>query len=148
MLCKNQSKFQFLHIADPTALFIAKYGFKTVGLLGTIFTMEADFYKKYLTEKYGLEILVPEKNDREVINDIIYDELCVGKIVPKSHEKCLSIINELTARGAECVILGCTEIMLLVNEKDCSVPMFDTTSLHADAAVELSLSEDIASVSA
>lgn len=132
-----------LHIADPSAEAIVKYGFKTVGLLGTKFTMEGDFYKNRLQSKYGLEVIVPAKEEREEINRIIYDELCLGKIELKSRQYYLDSINQLMSRGAECIILGCTEIMLLVNEEDSLIPMFDTTSLHADAAVEMALTGEI-----
>jgi aspartate racemase len=135
-----------LHIADPTAAAIEKYGIKTVGLLGTVFTMEADFYKDRLQNKYGLEVLVPEKKEREEINRIIYEELCLGKIILESRHYYLDTINKLIANGAECIILGCTEINLLIDDEDCLVPVFDTASLHADAAVEMSLSEAVSQV--
>jgi aspartate racemase len=129
-----------LHIADSAGESIVKYGFKTVGLLGTIFTMEGDFYKDRLHNKYGLEVLVPSKEERIEINRIIYEELCLGKIELNSRQYYLNSINQLIARGAECIVLGCTEIMMLLNEEDSLIPMFDTTSLHADSAIEMALS--------
>jgi aspartate racemase len=125
-----------LHIADATAEELLKHGVKRVGLLGTAFTMEQDFYKGRLEQKYGLEVLVPEPSDRKIVHDVIYQELCLGKIVPDSKAQYLRIIDALAARGAQAVILGCTEIGLLVKQADSSVLLFDTTLIHARAAVE------------
>jgi aspartate racemase len=125
-----------LHIADATADELLKHGIKSVGLLGTAFTMEQDFYKGRLEQKYGLEVLVPDPSDRKIVHDVIYQELCLGKIVPESKTQYLRIIDALAARGAQAVILGCTEIGLLVKQADSSVLLFDTTLIHARAAVE------------
>ncbi len=125
-----------LHIADATAEELLKHGIQRVGLLGTAFTMEQDFYKGRLEQKYGLEVLVPEPSDRNIVHDVIYRELCLGEIVPESRAQYLRIIDALAARGAQAVILGCTEIGLLVKQADSSVMLFDTTLIHAKAAVE------------
>jgi len=139
-MIESSISIPLLHIADPTGESVVKYGFQTVGLLGTIFTMEGDFYKDRLHNKYGLEVLVPAKEQRIEINRIIYDELCLGKIELNSRQYYLNSINQLIARGAECVVLGCTEIMTLLDEEDSLIPMFDTTSLHANSAIEMALS--------
>jgi len=130
-----------LHIADSTARKIRSNNIKRIGLLGTVFTMEEDFYKGRLTQNYGLEVLVPEPDERKTINRIIYDELCLGNIVPSSKEQYLKIIDSLVNMGAEGIILGCTEIGLLVRQQDSTVPLFDTTRIHAEAAVELALAD-------
>ncbi|MDO9109643.1 MAG: aspartate/glutamate racemase family protein [Desulfatirhabdiaceae bacterium] len=131
----------FLHIADATARQITDSGIKKVGLLGTRFTMEEDFYKSRLTEKFGLEVIIPDADAREVVHRVIYDELVVGKIRQDSRERYLYIIQQLVDGGAEGIILGCTEIGLLVHQGDCRVPLFDTTRIHAVAAVEYALAE-------
>ena len=128
-----------LHIADATAEVLTKQGIKTVGLLGTAFTMEQDFYKGRLSNKYGLEVLTPNQEDRKSVHEIIYKELCLGEIKPSSRLEYLRIIDSLAAQGAEAVILGCTEIGMLVNQTDTSVKLFDTTAIHAQAAVELAM---------
>lgn len=128
-----------LHIADPTAERIASAGIRTVGLLGTAFTMEHDFYKGRLAQKYGLSVLVPDADDRATVHRIIYQELVAGKVLPESREAYRAIIARLVEAGAEGIILGCTEIMLLVRPEDSAVPVFDTTALHAAAAVEMAL---------
>ncbi len=130
-----------LHIADPTAEAIKARGFQRVGLLGTRFTMEQDFYAGRLTQKYGLEVLTPEAAEREIIHRVIYDELCLGVIAPESKAQYVEIMRGLAARGAEAIIAGCTEIGLLVQAADCPVPLFDTTQLHAQAAVAWALAE-------
>ena len=129
----------FIHIADATAEKIRARGIKRIGLLGTAFTMEQDFYKGRLSDKFGLEVIVPEQADRAVIHRVIYDELCQGKIEATSKAEYLRIMADMVARGAEGIILGCTEIMLLVSQQDASVPVFDTTYLHAEAAVAFAL---------
>ncbi|MGL4610035.1 MAG: aspartate/glutamate racemase family protein [Trueperaceae bacterium] len=134
-------KIPFIHIADATAEKIQSAGLKRIGLLGTIFTMEHDFYKGRLTEKYGLEVLVPHEGDRQTINTIIYQELVQGKVIERSKAEYVRIMKQLIADGAEGIILGCTEIMLLVSQKDSSVPVFDTTTLHALAAVEFAIGQ-------
>ena len=129
----------FIHIADATAQKVKTAGITTVGLLGTRFTMQEDFYKKRLTDKYRLDVLIPEVEDRLFVHKVIYDELVKGSIVPESKKGFIAIINKLVSRGAQGIILGCTEIGLLVNEKDCPVKLFDTTQIHAEAAVDLAL---------
>ena len=128
-----------LHIADTTAERIKEKDLKKIGLLGTNFTMEEDFYKGRLTNKHGLEIIVPKKEDRQIIHQIIYQELCLGEIKPSSKDQYIEIINKLVDSGAEAVILGCTEIPLLVQQEDVNIPLFDTTSIHAETAVEFAL---------
>jgi aspartate racemase len=134
-------RIPFLHIADPTADEIKRAGFKAVGLLGTRFTMEQDFYKDRLRERHGLRVLIPEAQDREIIHRVIYDELCLGKIALESREAYRKAMAELVGRGAEAIILGCTEISLLVGQHDSEVPLFDTTKIHALKAAERALSE-------
>ncbi len=128
-----------LHIADATAEALAKDGIKAVGLLGTAFTMEQNFYKGRLTERYGLKVLVPEKTARQSVHTIIYDELCRGKILGASRQRYLDIVDDLARAGAEAVILGCTEIGLLIKPEDTAVKLYDTTAIHAARAVELAL---------
>lgn len=129
------TRLPLLHIADPTAERIKAAGLRRVGLLGTAFTMERDFYKGRLAREHGLEVLVPEAPDRDAVHRIIYRELVRGEIVEASRAAYRGVIGRLVARGAEAIILGCTEIMLLVGEGDSPVPLFDTTGLHAEAAV-------------
>ncbi len=129
-----------LHIADPTAERIKARGFTRVGLLGTAFTMEQDFYKGRLQRRFGLDVLVPEAEDRAVVHRIIYDELVQGRAEPAWRDAYRAVIARLAGRGAEAVILGCTEIMLLIGPGDSPVPIFDTTRIHAEAAVERALS--------
>ena len=129
-----------LHIADATFESLDCKNIRRVGLLGTKYTMQQDFIKGRLAER-GLEVLIPEDNDMEMINRVIFDELCVGKILPESKRKFLKVIEKLQNRGAEGVILGCTEIGLLVKQADTDLPVFDTTEIHAKAAVEFALSE-------
>ena len=131
-----------LHIADATAIKIKESQLKKVGLIGTKFTMEKDFYKKRLLENHGIEVVVPDKKDMDVIHDVIYSELDFGIIKNDSREKYKRIMNSLIQKGAEGIILGCTEIPLLIGEQDCSVPIFDTTTIHAEMAVELALSTE------
>ena len=128
-----------LHIADPTAEAIRAAGVSTVGLLGTRFTMEQAFYKDRLAERFGLKVLTPDEADRQVVHRIIYEELCLGQIRDESREAYRRIIAALVEQGAEAVILGCTEIMLLVGAGDSAVPLFDTTAIHAEAAVDKAL---------
>lgn len=128
-----------LHIADATGEKIAEKGMKKVGLLGTKFTMEGDFYKKRLNEKYNIEVVIPNESDRKIIHNIIYNELCLGSIKEASKNKYIEIITELVENGAEGVILGCTEIPLLIKQDDVDIPVFDTTTIHATAAVEFAL---------
>lgn len=125
-----------LHIADATAAAIRRAGLSRIGLLGTRYTMEQDFYLGRLRERHGLDVLVPEEEQRETVHRIIYDELCQGQVGSASRSRYLQIIDALAERGAQGVILGCTEIGLLVTQADTALPVFDTTRLHAAAAVE------------
>ncbi len=129
-----------LHIADPTASRLRRAGLRRVGLLGTAFTMEHDFYKGRLVDRHGLDVLVPDEDDRALVHRVIYEELVQGRAEPSSREAYREVIARLVERGAEGVILGCTELMLLVRPEDSAVPLFDTTALHAEAAVDLALS--------
>lgn len=128
-----------LHIADPTARAITTAGLRRVGLLGTRFTMEQDFYSGRLVRNYGLEVIVPPPEDREAVHRVIYEELCLGQIRPESKQRYLEIMQRLSEAGAEGIILGCTEIDLLIKPGDSDLPLFDTTALHALAAVEYAL---------
>ena len=128
-----------LHIADPTADSLRAAGFRRVGLLGTAFTMEQDFYKARLHDRHGLEVLVPETADRAEVHRIIYEELVQGRTESVSREAYGAVMARLADRGAEAIILGCTEIMLLVHPGDSPVPLFDTTALHAAAAAARAL---------
>ncbi|QEE42574.1 MULTISPECIES: aspartate/glutamate racemase family protein [unclassified Methylobacterium] len=128
-----------LHIADPTAERIKAAGFRKVGLLGTAFTMEHVFYKGRLAARHGLDVIVPGQDDRARIHRIIYEELVAGIVRAESREAYRAIMARLVEEGAEAIILGCTEIMLLVQPADSTVPLFDTTALHAEAAIEASL---------
>jgi aspartate racemase len=131
-----------LHIADATAKEIVNAGIKKVALLGTAFTMEQDFYKGRLAEQFGLDVIVPNETDRKIIHEIIYQELCLGIINDESREAYLKIINSLSEQGAEAIILGCTEITLLISQDHCSIPVYDTTRLHAESAVDSALKMD------
>jgi aspartate racemase len=128
-----------VHIADATAEHLRANGIHKVGLLGTAFTMEQEFYKGRLVEKYGLEVLTPNTDDRGLVHKVIYQQLCLGKIENDSRNEYLRIIQSLANQGAQGVILGCTEIGLLVKQTDTPIKLFDTTSIHADKAVELSI---------
>jgi len=128
-----------LHIADATAERIRAAGLTKIGLLGTRFTMEQDFYKSRLIEKFGLEVLIPDEVEREVVHCVIYDELCLGLIKDESREAYRHIMTRLVERGVQGIILGCTEIELLVHAEDSTVPLFPTTHIHAEAAVEYAL---------
>jgi aspartate racemase len=125
-----------LHIADVTAEKIVSSGLKKVGLLGSTYTMEEDFYKGRLIDKYGLGVVVPDEADRQTVNNIIFEELCVGKITSSSREQVKTIIQKLIDQSAQGIILGCTELPSLIKQKDCAVPLFDTTAIHAQAAVD------------
>jgi aspartate racemase len=134
-----QIKIPFLHIADATAKKIKESGIHNVGLLGTRFTMEEDFYKGRLAQRYGLAVSVPGMPEREIVHRVIYDELVLGKIDRQSKEQFIGMIDQLVEKGVEGIILGCTEIGLLVHQGDSQVPLFDTTQIHAEAAVEYAL---------
>ena len=127
------------HIADPTAAEIRRAGHATVGLLGTRFTMEQAFYRDRLSERHGLGVVVPDAEDREIVHRIIYEELCLGIVKPESREAYRRIMGKLAAQGAQAIILGCTEISLLVDQQDAEVPLFDTTAIHARMAADEAL---------
>ena len=128
-----------LHIADATAGEIKKEKINSIGLIGTKPTMEMDFYKKRLEDNHGINVIVPNDKDRQIIHDVIFNELCLGKIKADSKKEYIRIINNLIEQGAQGIILGCTEIILLVQQNDIQVPVFDTTEIHAKAAVEKAL---------
>lgn len=137
---QDRIKLPMIHVGVETAKAIRKQGFKKAGLLGTKFTMEQDFYRRKL-EEYGLEVLIPEKQEtRDYIQHTVKEELGVGFINPTTKAKYISIVNELVDSGAECVILGCTEIPLLINQSDFKIPVFDTTKIHARAIVDYIIS--------
>lgn len=125
-----------LHIADVTAEKIISSGLKKVGLLGSAYTMEQDFYKGRLKDKYGLEVVIPSQIERQVVDNILFNELCLGEIKDSSREQIKTIMGNLVDDGAQGIILGCTELPSLIKQKDCSVPLFDTTAIHAKAAVD------------
>ena len=127
------------HIADPTAQAIKAAGFSRVGLLGTRFTMEQDFYRERLRERHGLEVLTPPQADRDIVHRVIYEELCLGNVAFASRDEYRRIMADLVMQGAQAIILGCTEITLLVDQADAEVPLFDTTSIHARSAAEWAL---------
>lgn len=135
----EKTNLPVLHIADATALKVKEKNIRKVGLLGTKFTMEQDFYKKHLAEKHNLEVIVPNEEDRNTIHDIIFNELCLSQIKKSSKREYIRIINDLKGNGVEGVILGCTEIPLLIKQEDVSIPIFDTTRIHAETAVEFAL---------
>ncbi len=128
-----------LHVADVVGAAVKKRGGRHAGLLGTRFTMEQTFYTDRLAERSDLPVLIPSAEDRDVIHRVIYEELCRGVLLPESREQFRRIIRNLVARGADSIILGCTEIALLVSQADAAVPVFDTTALHAEAAVDFAL---------
>ncbi|MCZ0733564.1 aspartate/glutamate racemase family protein [Phreatobacter sp. AB_2022a] len=128
-----------LHIADPTAQRIVSAGLRRVGLIGTAFTMEQDFYRGRLAARFGLDVIVPDEPDRRTVHGIIYHELVAGIIRDESRRAYRAVIRRLVERGAEAVIMGCTEIMLLISQADSAVPVFDTTEIHALSAVDLAL---------
>jgi len=134
-------RIPLLHIADVTGREITARGLGRVGLLGTRFTMEQEFYKGKLVRDHGLEVLIPDEDERRAIHTILYDELCLGDIREASRDVFRKIIARLEGRGAQGIVLGCTEIPLIVKQKDYALPLFDTTDLHARAAVDLALSE-------
>jgi len=135
------ARIPLIHIADATAAAIKTSGLATVGLLGTRYTMELDFYRGRLEKDHGLKVIVPGEPDRTTVHDVIYRELTYGLLREESRQAFLAVIGELVRRGAEGVILGCTEIPMLVKQHDSPVPVFDTTALHAAAAVDFALAE-------
>jgi aspartate racemase len=136
---QNNINIPILHIVDAVAERILEKGLRKVGLLGTRFTMEGDFYKRMLKEKHDIETIIPDNDEREMIHDVIYNELCLGIIKRSSREMFKKTIKNLNANGAEGVILGCTEIPLLIKEKNVNIPLFDTAAIHARSAVEFAL---------
>jgi len=130
-----------IHIADSTAKKIIKTSMKKVGLLGTKFTMEEAFYKDRLTKKYDLDVIIPKEKDRQIIHDIIYKELVLGQIKPTSKQQVIKMIEYLEANGAEGIILGCTELPLLIKQEDVDIYLFDTTMIHARSAVYYAINE-------
>jgi aspartate racemase len=134
----------FVHIADTTAQAVRGRRLKTVGLLATAYTMEQDFYVGRLRDVHGLDVLVPDEPDRRLVHDVIYQELCVGIIADESRTHYQRIIADLAARGAEGILLGCTEIDLLIGPQDAPIPVFDTTRLHVQRAVDLALGSELA----
>jgi len=132
----------FIHIADATARVVKAAGITKIGLLGTRFTMEKEFYKGRLEEKFGLQVIIPEEKDREIIHRVIYDELVLGAIRSESRQQYTRIIEKMAGQGAQGIILGCTEIGLLVHQEDSPVPLFDTTRIHAEAAVQFALGKE------
>ena len=129
-----------LHIADPTALAIRQAGFSKIGLLGTRFTMEQDFYRNRLQHQHGLTVLTPHQADRDLVHQVIYQELCLGEVKNSSRQAFMRVMEDLRQQGAQAIILGCTEITLLVQAPDSSLPLFDTTALHARSAALWALS--------
>lgn len=137
---KEKISIPILHIAEMTAEKILEKGLKNIALLGTKYTMEQDFYKSKLIEK-GINVIIPDKNDIEIINEVIYDELCLGTINSNSKKKFLEIVDKLRSKGAEGIILGCTEIGLLIKNADTDVPLFDTAIIHAEQAAIYSIKD-------
>lgn len=138
---RKKISIPILHIADATAEVIKEEGIKKIGLLGTNFTMTQDFYKGHLEKEHRLEVVTPNEDDRQIIHNIIYNELILGNIKDESRKKYQTIIEKLQSQGAEGVILGCTEIPLLIKQKDSPIPVFDTTKIHAEKAVEFALNK-------
>lgn len=136
----QQTGMPLLHIADAVAKKIKEQGIKKVGLLGTKFTMEGEFYRNRLQDHHGIEVIIPEATEREYINTVIFQELCLGVFKPESKAQYLAIINSLRRRGADGIVLGCTEIPLLIKQADVMVPVFDTLTIHAAAAVDYAVS--------
>jgi aspartate racemase len=130
-----------LHIVDTTGNAIREQGLSKVGLLGTRFVMAEQFYQDRLKKRFDIEVVVPAEDEQAVVHRVIYDELCRGKVRDLDRQACLQVIDKLTKRGAEGIVLGCTELPLLIRLGDVRVPVFDTTRLHAEAAVEMALSE-------
>ena len=136
-------KIPLVHIVDTAAEKLISDDIKCVGLLGTKFTMEQDFYKNRISRKYGIEVIIPAENEQNFIHKVIYAELCLGEINSSSREKYLEIIDALYKKGAKAVILGCTEIALLVQQQHTHIPLYDTTYIHAKQAVKLAINESI-----
>ena len=137
---QREIKVPLLHIADATANRLVENRFNRVGLLGTAFTMEKPFYKARLQQNFGIDVVVPDEAERQLVHDVIYQELCLGQIKPESKQAYLTVIEKLEQQGAQAIILGCTEIGLLVAQQDTRLPLIDTVSEHVKAAVEFALS--------
>ena len=133
-------KIPIIHLADATAEKIIEAGHTKVGFLGTKFSMEDDFYIGRLRDKYNLEVLVPNEKDRNIVHDVIYDQLCLGEVLGESRIEYLRIMDELRISGAECIIEGCTEIVMLVDQSHTDIPLFDTTAIHAQKAAQIATS--------
>jgi len=140
---RKNVRIPLVHIADVTGRAITARGLRRVGLLGTRFTMEQEFYKGKLTSDYGIDVLIQDEEERQAIHAIVYNELCLGRVKDASREAFKKIIVRLEGRGAQGIVLGCTEIPLLVKQKDYGLPLFDTTDLHARAAVDLALRDRV-----
>ena len=140
-LIRQETDIPLLHIADATAKSVLAQGIRKIGLLGTRFTMQEGFYKGKLVHDHGLEVVTPLEADMDMIHQVIFEELCLGLIREASREKYRAVIKRLAAAGAEGVILGCTEIGLLVKDQDSPIPLFDTTFIHAEAAVDYALAD-------
>ncbi|WP_394201955.1 aspartate/glutamate racemase family protein [Shewanella waksmanii] len=136
----QQVSIPLLHIADATAKQLLADGVKQVGLLGTRFTMEQDFYKARLTDHHGIDVIIPSSAQRELVHSVIYDSLCQGQVKQQDREQYLEVINDLASQGAQAIILGCTEIGMLITPKDTDIPLYDTTEIHAKSAVDWALS--------
>lgn len=134
-----QISIPILHIADATAKQLQQDGIERVGLLGTRFTMEQEFYKGRLQQQFGIDVLIPDAEQRQQVHRVVYEELCLGTIRPESRAQYIEIVEDLHRRGAQAVILGCTEIALLIQQHDTDVPLYDTTKIHAEQAVQLAL---------
>ncbi|MFX0073526.1 MAG: aspartate/glutamate racemase family protein [Candidatus Hermodarchaeota archaeon] len=139
---QDSVKIPLIHIADTTGEKIKEINMKRIGLLGTKYTMEQDFYRGRLKKKFDIDVVIPEAEEREIINDIIFKELCVGEIKDGSREKYKKYIEELVQKGAEGIVLGCTEIPLLIKQNDVSVPIFDTMTIHAEYAVNYAINKE------
>ena len=136
---EEKAKIKVLHIAEATGKEIIKKDFKKIGLLGTNFTMEQDFYKKVLKDSFDIDVIIPNEKERRIIHEIIYNELCKGIINEESKSEYIKIIKSLVLSGAEGIVLGCTEIPLLIKQEDVEIPIFDTTAIHSVSAVEFAL---------
>ena len=139
---QNAIQVPLLHIADAAAEKVKEKNLKKVGLLGTKYTMEQEFYRGRIKEKYNIDVIIPDMDEREDVHNVIFNELCVGQIKNESRARYTQIINNLVQNGAEGIILGCTEIPLLINQKDFTIPIFDTTQIHCLAAVDYALIDD------
>lgn len=137
----EQVSLPLIHIADATGLALQQNGVTKVGLLGTKFTMEQDFYKGRLQSEFDIEVVVPDLKDRQLVHDVIYQELCLGQIRESSRLNYIEVIEQLVKQGVQAVILGCTEIALLVQQQHTNIPLYNTTQIHAQAAVEFALDD-------